>query len=192
MVDATLVNLAELGVLVAGVVIALQQLNDIKKTRESELETRQIQLFTQVHDKLSSEPLKSTYFEMFRWEWKDYDDFVEKYGVPWNPREDEKHLKRSKKFLDVFGYFEGLGVIAQTSDMDIELLVRFGGPLTSLWRKFEPIVYELRRRYSVPRAWEEMEELYLRMIEFRRSTTIFDDEQVSRRKRREALGLPKY
>jgi hypothetical protein len=41
MVEASIVNLAELGVLVVGVVIALQQLNDIKRTRETETETRQ-------------------------------------------------------------------------------------------------------------------------------------------------------
>ena len=41
MVETSMVNFLELGVLVVGVVIALQQLNDIKRTRETETETRQ-------------------------------------------------------------------------------------------------------------------------------------------------------
>ncbi len=44
MVEASLLNYAELGVLVVGIVIALQQFRDIKETRETELETRQAQL----------------------------------------------------------------------------------------------------------------------------------------------------
>ena len=54
MIDAGLVNLAELGVLVIGVVIALQQLRDIKQTRVTELETRQAQLFSVLLDRMDN------------------------------------------------------------------------------------------------------------------------------------------
>lgn len=51
MVEESLVNLAELGVLIVGVVIAIQQLGDIKRTREMELETRQAQLYMSLLDR---------------------------------------------------------------------------------------------------------------------------------------------
>ena len=44
MVEASLVSYAELGVLAIGVIIALQQLRDIKQSRDTELETRQAHL----------------------------------------------------------------------------------------------------------------------------------------------------
>jgi len=54
MVEASLVIYAEIGVLVIGVIIALQQLRDIKQTRKTELETRQAQLFMQKYNRFNS------------------------------------------------------------------------------------------------------------------------------------------
>ena len=80
MVDTSIVNLAELGVLVVGVIIALRQLNDIKETRETELETRQAQLFMQIYNRFSEVEFRENFNEVLTREWRDYEDYVKKYG----------------------------------------------------------------------------------------------------------------
>lgn len=98
-------------------------------------------------------------------------------------------LEPANKFIDVFGYYEGLGVLVQTNDINIGLIARFGG-VTTIWDKFEPLVFEIRRSHGTPRAWQEFEELVIRLKEFYRSTTLFSDERANRKRRREALGMP--
>jgi len=85
MVEASLVNLAELGVLVVGVVIALFQLRDIKQTRETELETRQAQLYMSLLDRWNTKEFSEQRYEVYRMEWTDLDDFREKYNARSNP-----------------------------------------------------------------------------------------------------------
>ena len=92
------------------------------------------------------------------WEWIDYDDFVTKYGIPYWKYDEKKGEKRAVQFVDVFAYYEGLGVLVQTNNVDVELIGRFGG-VPDIWDKFEPIIYEVRSRIGNPYAWSEFEEL---------------------------------
>jgi hypothetical protein len=81
MVDASLVvNLAELGVLVVGVVVALQQLNDIKKTRETELETRQAQLFSVLMERMDNVEWWKHYVNLRDAPSKTYDEWEKMMG----------------------------------------------------------------------------------------------------------------
>jgi len=86
MVEASLVNIVELGVLVVGVVIALQQLRDIKQTRETELETRQAQLFMELYNRYSTKEFRQQALTVRNiYSWTDYEDFMSKYGLENNP-----------------------------------------------------------------------------------------------------------
>ena len=182
--------LQTVGILV-GVYYYISTIRTNQRNQQLALEARQTQMFMDFHDKVMSDPLRSSFFEILEWEWHDYDDFQEKYGSPWFGDEGANDLKPARKLIDVFGYYEGLGVLVQTSDINIELIGRFGG-VTRIWDKFEPIVYELRRRHEEPSAWEEYEELVIRLKEFYSSTMLFKDDRVSRKRRREALGMPTY
>jgi len=85
MVDASLVNLAELGILVIGAVIALQQLRDIKETREIELGTRKAQLYMSLLDRWNTKEFSEQRYQAYRMEFTDLDDFTEKYSANNNP-----------------------------------------------------------------------------------------------------------
>jgi hypothetical protein len=121
----------------------------------------------------------------------DYDDFEKKYGAPMLPDIRNRKGKLNKKFADVFGYYEGLGALVKTSDLDIELFGRFGS-IVPIWDKFEPMIYEARKRYSAPYVWKEFEEFVISIKEFYSSTSLFRDERENQIQRRKALGMPTY
>jgi len=193
MVDPAVITMVKDIVTILGVIggftYYVMTVRTAQKNQQLALEARQTQMFIEYHDKFISS-LNTTYFELLEWEWDSYDDFLKKYGRPWPLTEEIKHQKLAKSFIDIFGYYEGLGVLVQTSDINIELIARFGG--ISIWDKFEPIVFEIRSRYGAHGAFGGFEELVIRVKEFYVSTTLFTDERASRKRRREALGMPTY
>lgn len=142
MVEASLVYLAELGVLVVGVVIALQQLNDIKKTREIELETRKIQLFMDFTKPRLEEDWWDKVLEVLFQEWEDYEDWYNKYGSSTNR---ESWLK----FQTLSIYFNSLGNLTRDTNMGINIVNEaVGSPCIMVWEKIRPLVYRERERMS--------------------------------------------
>jgi len=89
MVEASLVNLAELVVLIVGVAIALQQLNDLKHTREMELETRQAQLFSVLMERMDN----------VEW-WRHYMNIRDAHGTTY-----EEWQEKAREDPDVYGGF---------------------------------------------------------------------------------------
>ena len=76
---------ASIGVLI-GVTFAYLEVRTLVRQRETDIETRQAQLFMQIYDYFHSEKFLSAQAEiLFRWKWKNYDDFMEKYGPEANP-----------------------------------------------------------------------------------------------------------
>ena len=166
-------------------------LRNANKTQQQQLETRQTQFYMDHIKFILSEPFNSNYTEMMQWEWTDYDDFVNKYGVPLPPITSDLEGKYIKKFGDVFGYYEGLGALVKNRNINVEMFGRMGG-IESIWTKFEGVVYEARKRYSRPYIWQEFEILALSIQEFYSSTSIFEDEREELFKRRKELGLTQY
>lgn len=135
MVEASLVNYAELGVLFFGVIIALQQLRDIKHTRKTELETRQAQLFMQIYNRFNSKAFVSQLNDLrFRWNVTEFDDFMQKYGPFTNP-EGWDSMASTTYFL------EGIGVLMKKGLIDPEIVDDLmSGVIVSVWEKIEPSV----------------------------------------------------
>ena len=153
MVEASLVNLVELGVLVVGVVIAIFQLRDIKETRETELDTRQAQLYIQIFNHMIGPDFLRKYNELVLFEeYKDFEDFR------------EKHLYDAESRADVVrlaGFFEGLGLLGEQNLLDVKLMSRLmGGNLIKFWDKLGPIIEEWREYVRDPYLWEYVEYLY--------------------------------
>ena len=150
MVEASLVNIAELGVLVVGVVIALQQLNDIKKTRETELETRQIQILMDIFDKSSTVEFHKGWTDVLNQEWTDYEEWLEKYGPANNPEMMGKWYATNRFLIH-------LGLLIKEKVVDSKLIYDMD-PMDSIiltWEKFEPI-YKARRG-EIPRSGQLLE-----------------------------------
>jgi hypothetical protein len=97
--------------------------------------TRQAQLFMQVYNQFTMEKYKQ-WHEVRRWEWDDFDDFMEKW-------------------------LEGLGVLVKSELVPIHLVALFiTGLITEYWKKFGPLTLEYRTRYESPRGGSETEYLY--------------------------------
>jgi hypothetical protein len=144
MVDTSLVvNLAELVVLIVGVVIAIQQLGDIKKTREMELETRQAQLYMSLLDRWNTKEFSEQRYQAYRMQFTDLEDFDEKYNPSNNPE--------SFASWNTFGRsIGGLAELKKKGLIDIAFLdgmmmsdvmnwwIRFGALEKEAWEKGSP------------------------------------------------------
>jgi len=154
MVEASLVNFAELGVLVVGVVVALQQLKDIKETRGTELETRQVQFCWQALERVHNKEFMRRMLEiMYHQDFKDYEEWQEKYGPSANP---DAYVD----FYHVTSIFQGLGYLVQSKVLDPGALSKHIRPrsIIFLWDKIEPIVKVHRERLN-PTAYDSFEYL---------------------------------
>jgi len=119
-------------------------LRNTLKNLETTLETRQAQLFMQIYNNLHQTEFFDKFTDIVTWKWRDYDDFLEKYGRKANP-------KAWNAIGSVAAYFEGIGVLVNRNLLDVELV----GELMSrhvvlFWEKIEPISIEMRRRLKAP------------------------------------------
>jgi len=148
------VNYAELAVLAVGVVIALQQLRDIKQTRQTELETRQAQLFMGLLDTLRSPEFRRQWHITESAEWRDFDDFSERYSP-------EKAPEVLTAFTSVFAYFESVGVLVKKKLIDISLVDGLLAlSIIGAWRRYEPILKGDMEYFQRPNLWEGFEYIY--------------------------------
>jgi hypothetical protein len=154
MVEASLVNYAELGILAIGIIIALQQLRDIKKTREIELETRQAQLFMQIYDRFNDREFWEYFTELRSHTWDDVEDWQMKYGR-------EENRKAFSAFASMASYFDGVGVLANRELIDIGLVDDLLHTRALwFWDTYEDIIREMRTRNNNPRIWPYIESLH--------------------------------
>ncbi len=87
------------------------------------------------------------------WAWKDYDDYLEKYGP--------ENMEASTAWWSVGKVFEGIGVLVKRGLIDVSLVDDLmSGQVLQYWEKVEPICREDRRRLDYPQAWEHVEYLY--------------------------------
>ena len=158
MVEASLVNFAELGVLTVGVVVALQQLRDLKKTREIELETRQAQIFWNTIDKAySREGLDHS--RVLRYAtWSSYEEWLEL-------RRDDSEYDAAYLWLSQL--YESIGASVRLGHTDIKLLA-YCMPRNHLrwWERYRDIVYSQRKRLNSRRYRSEWEYLYNELVKY--------------------------
>ena len=93
------------------------------------------------------------YQKILNMEFKDYDDFVKKYG----PLTAEKPEQTSILMLAMF--MEGIGVLLHRKLADIEG-IRELFPIESGWEKLEPVLVGTRNKSGNPEAWAWFEYLY--------------------------------
>ena len=90
--------------------------------------------------------------------YKDYDDYVKKYGAP----NSEEPIPTA---VDTVLYFyEEVGVLLSKKLIDIDLIDQlFGYNIMLIGAKIMPIIEEGRKRLNVPRFWTNFEYLYKEM-----------------------------
>jgi len=144
------VVIAAASVVIAAVTMTLQS-RDAKRTT-------QVRLFMQIYGHFNDPEFFNNFTDLITWKWKDYDDFIKKYGWAANP-------KALYSLGSVAAFFEGIGVLVNRNLLDVSLV----GDLMSrhvimFWEKIESISKEMRRRLERPDIDRPIEYLYYEMV----------------------------
>jgi hypothetical protein len=151
MVDLTEISaiVAAAGVLV-GVVLTVQELRHLVRQRQTDLVTRLS------YDISTNREFLEAFVDIFEVEFKDYDDFVKRYGRP---------MSRNQvplSFMMMGNFFEQIGVLFRNGLIDASLISQLF-PIDIVWEKMKPLVEAMRKEYHNPGFFEWFEYLYNEM-----------------------------
>ena len=114
------------------------------KAQEQATETRQAQLFMQIYDKFIDYGRTEINTEVFNFEWKDNEDFWSRYSFEADP-------EAYRKWNNVAGFFEGVGVLVKRKLIDPEVVDDLMSWSTlSFWEKYGPVIIDGRKRLNMP------------------------------------------
>jgi hypothetical protein len=152
-VDITEISamVAAAGVLI-GVVFTILELRHLVKQRQTDLVTRLS------YDISTNKAFLEAFVDTFEVEFKDYDDFVKRYGKP---------ISRNQvpmSFMMMANFFEQLGVLFKNKLIDPALIDQLF-PITIEWEKMKPLIEGMRKEYDNPGFFEWFEYLYKEMKE---------------------------
>jgi hypothetical protein len=131
---------------VVGVVYYAFQIRNQNRMRQTDLLMRLYSTFT-------SREFEEAWYKVLCLEFKDYEDFVGKYGSV--PSETSANIA----FASVTSFFEGIGVLLYKKLVDIDLIWELFSPsITNTWQKCKPIVEGYRQQYGkeIPEAKNDL------------------------------------
>lgn len=133
-----------------GVLFALMQLRDFVRTRQTDLVMR-------LYSTYGSREFQEAWVETLRLEFKDYNDYLRKYGAT-----SPKPVYTSVNM--VANFFEGIGILLRRRFVDIDLVDDlFSSDIMITWHKMKPIVEGWRRQFNRPQMSEWFEYLHSEM-----------------------------
>ena len=140
---------AAAGVLV-GVILTVLELRHLVKQRKTELVTRLSSEFS------TSRQFLEAFVDTLEVEFKDYDDFVKRYGKP---------ISRNQvpmSFMMMGNFFEQIGVLFRNGLIEASLISQLF-PIDIMWEKMKPLAEGMRKEYHNPEFFEWFEYLYNEM-----------------------------
>jgi hypothetical protein len=148
MVDILLLQTVSIAIASAGVFAAaiyyIIQIRHQTKVRQTDLVVRLYSIY-------GSKEFQEAWATVREFEFKDYDDFMKKYG--WSAAMSEVGL-----------FFEGVGVLLHKKLVDISMVDDlFTGPIKMTWEKMKPIIEGHRKQKKYPQFYEWLEYLYNEM-----------------------------
>jgi len=152
MIDISTISniVAALGVLV-GVTLTVQELRNLHKQRQTELLVRLAPWLN-----INSSELQEAYVKVLNLKFKDYDDFVKKYGSPMVEKPEQMAI------MTIGNYFEAIGTLRKRKLLDIDLVWDYWGEtFILLWEKLKPYVEGLKKEYN--QQMDNTEYLYSEM-----------------------------
>ncbi len=139
---------------IAGFTYYVLAVRNTQKNQELQLETRQAQLFMQIFARQYDVEQRKSIYLVRNLEYKDLDDFNEKYGPENNP-------DTFFRFNSLATYFEGVGVLVKRNLVDPSMVDDLmSGRVNEFWEAVRPFTIELRERTGNYEAWEHVEYLY--------------------------------
>ena len=137
--------IAAIGVLV-GVGLTVQELRHLVRQRQTDLITKLS------YDISTNRQFLEASTDVFAAEFKDYDDFVRKYG---------KLISKNQvpiSFSMIGNFYEQVGVLLKNKLIDISLVDQLL-PASNIWEKMKPMVEGMREEYHDPAIFEWFEYL---------------------------------
>ena len=147
-----------IGILV-GIIYYITIMENSRRNQQLQLETRQAQLFAQIHSWWRSRDAVKAYGRMrFKYQWKDLQDYMEKYGPAADP-------EAYADGMTLGAFFEGLGVLVKKDLIDIELVEDlFSQRIIWFWEYvLQSSIQELRKNMNDPTQFVHIEYLYHEM-----------------------------
>jgi hypothetical protein len=145
-VDTLSIVLTGTGLMIALTYYALQIRNQNR--------TRQAQLYMQVFSQLSSTEKWREYLEILELEWDDYIDFQRKHGVL------SGNLDTYAKITSLWWTYVTVGNLVSENLIDIKSVYSLLDSMPiAQWKKWEPIILELRNRIEESDAYAPFEYL---------------------------------
>jgi len=135
---------------VAGVIYYALQIRHQNKIRETDLVMR-------LYSELYGEEFTVAWTRFLAADFKDYDDFIEKYGGSM-PSENPVQIA----YQMVMSYFEGIGELLHKKLIDIRTVEDLF-QVQLYWEKAEPLMKDMRKQLNNPKLFEWFEYLYNEM-----------------------------
>jgi hypothetical protein len=119
---------------------------------------RQAQLFMQIYNNYSTDEYITSMADSHRMEYRDYDDFQEKY-----PSAPQRTPYTKQCFV-----MDGIGVLVEEGLIDIRLVAKLMfGDISWHWQRFGPYILENRERNNHPEYMYYSEYLYNEIVKAR-------------------------
>ena len=138
---------------VIGVIYYIISLRYQKRVRNTDLILR-------LYSTFGSEEFQKAALKVGRLDYRDYDDFINKYG-PITSSEEPVQMA----FTKVMFFYEGVGILLQRKLIDIDLVAQLFGPTIKWqWEKIRPLIESLRKQLNAPNMSKSFENLYYEMM----------------------------
>ncbi len=151
-----MVDITEISAVVAAAGVLVGVLYYIVDMRH-QARVRDIELILQLYAFFDDRQFQDDFEKVFNSEFKDYDDFVEKYG----PLFGRKNREMQAALTTVLNHFDLLGTLLKRKLASVSLLRDSGaGEALPLWEKIGPLMKGYRKDKNHPNAWKDFEYLY--------------------------------
>jgi len=156
-IQAAYYMVAATGVLVAAIYYVMT-LRTTQRNMKQTLETRRIGLVDSLITRTINVEGYKRFFELLRYEWKDYEDFELKYGS-------ENNVEAAAKRFAIWHDYNSTGMMLRKGLVEAEDLYDMGMiGVIFLWEKYRPIIEENRRRYNGQNYLRDLEYLAGEML----------------------------
>jgi len=130
-------------------------------SQDHALVTRQAQLFMNLFESFRSLEFRKLWHEVMIYDWKDFDDWIERFNERTNP-------DAIASFTSVMAFFDGIGVLLREGLIDIKLVYELMAPtILVTWSRYEPIIIGDKEYFQTPDFWGGFEYLYSKIIEIK-------------------------
>jgi hypothetical protein len=147
-----------MGSVIAGVIFSIISLRNFR-------ESRNLSLYMQYRSQAGGKEFLANMLKVnLKWEWKNAEEFFEKYGPITNP-------EAFALFLDHSNYYDSVGVLLKTKNLSIEFLSKT--MITSIvyfWEKVEPIADAISAMIRQPGSYDNVKYLYEEVIKHKLAT----------------------